>query len=467
MFEEDEMTPRSASRGMRVFTIIWFGQLVSLIGSGLTSFALGVWVYQRTGSVTLFTMIAVSASLPGVLLSPLAGALVDRWDRRTALIVGDLGSAILPLCAAFLLWTDQLAIWHIYILVAISASFAALQFPAFSAAVTLLVSKEQIGRANGMVQTAGAVAQIAAPVLAGVLIVLIQIEGVILFDFLTFLFSIGTLLLVRIPRPMASAEGAVGKGSLWAEALHGYQYVATRPGLFGLLIFFAITNFMLRLGAVLLLPLLLTFNTPRVTGLVLSIAGFGMLAGGVTMSVWGGPKRRIIGVFGFELLLGLSVLLIGLQASTGLITVAGFMAFFCIPMILGCSQAIWQVKIPPDLQGRVFSTRVMIAGATAPLAFLLAGPLSDKIFEPLLAVNGAWAGTIGQIIGVGPGRGIGFIFILAGILAALVVVAAYFYPRLRLVEKEIPDAIPDTTLKPESAEQDPQLGDIEMEAANE
>jgi DHA3 family macrolide efflux protein-like MFS transporter len=147
---------------MRAFMIVWLGQLISLVGSGLSSFALGLWVYQRSGSVTQFALIALCAVLPRIVLAPLAGALVDRWDRRMVMILSDAGASLSTLILALLLLAGQLAVWQVYLAVALSAGCAAFQEPAYAAALTQLVPRDGFGRANGMVQLAQAAADIAA-----------------------------------------------------------------------------------------------------------------------------------------------------------------------------------------------------------------------------------------------------------------------------------------------------------------
>lgn len=434
---------RPAARGMKIFTLIWAGQLISLIGSGLTSFALGVWVYQTTGSVTQYALIPLFFTLPNLLLSPLAGALVDRWDRRWVMILSDTGAALTTLAIALLFRAGQLQVWHIYLAVGVGSAFGVFQWPAYSAATTLLVPKKHYGRASGMVQLGQAIGQIISPVLAGLLVVKIQVWGVILIDFATFLFAVITLLFVHVPKPEATTEGKEGKGSLLREAAYGWTYLIVRPGLMGMLILFATLNFLMGFINALFAPMILAFTSADVLGTVLSIAGSGMLVGGLVMSVWGGSKRRIHSLLGFLILAGLSIVAIGLRPSVPLIAAAAFGFFFCIPIASGSSQAIWQSKVAPDVQGRVFSIRSMLATSAAPLAYILAGPLADRVFEPLLAVGGPLAGSVGQIIGAGPGRGIGLIFILMGILNVLATTAGYLYPRIRLVEDELPDAIAD------------------------
>lgn len=432
-----------APRGFQTFLLIWFGQLISLTGSGLTGFALGVWVYQNTGSVTQFALISLFTSLPGIVFSPIAGALVDRWDRKWAMIISDSGAGLCTLSIALLFLVDRLEVWHIYIAMGISSTFSAFQWPAYSAATTLLVPKQHLGRASGMVQISEAVAQIASPVLAGALMGIIQVQGVILIDFVTFLFAVLTLLIARVPRPEITAEGKAGQGSLLQEARYGWTYIRARPGLFGLLLFFATTNFATGIVQVLFTPLVLSFTTATILGLLLSVGGIGFLFGSLTMSIWGGPRRRVYGIFASNLLMGTVLFAAGFPPRAWILGMAAFLFFFGLPITNGCSQAIWQSKTAPDVQGRVFAVRRMIAWVSLPLAYLVAGPLADQVFEPLLAEGGLLASSVGQVIGVGVGRGIGLLYIILGLMTLLAGLVAYLYPRLRQVEIELPDFIAD------------------------
>jgi len=187
--------------------------------------------------------------------------------------------------------------------------------------------------------------------------------------------------------------------------------------------------------------LVLKFDSVTVLGTIQSIGGAGMLLGSVIMSMWRGPKLLIRGVFGFGLLYQLCILAFGLGTSFALFALANFLLFFSLPFINGYSNAIWLRKVPPDIQGRVFATINMICLSCIPVAYLVAGPLADRIFEPLMAADGLLAGSVGQILGVGPGRGIGLLFITMEIIAIVVTVAAYRYPRLWFVERELPDVI--------------------------
>ena len=446
--EEDRVAERRATRGMFVFFVIWFGQLVSLIGSGLTGFALGVWLYQSTGSATQFALNSLFALLPFLLISPVAGAVVDRWDRRKVMIVSDTGAALTTLAIVLLHNADQLSIWWIYLLTGISSASRAFQMPAYIAMITVLVPKQQYGRANGMVQLAQGIGQLIAPLLAGVLVGMIGLSGVIMIDLVSFIVAVLTLLCVRVPRPEISSDGALARGSLWHESFFGWKYIRARPGLLSLLIFFSVSNFLVSTVIVLVTPLVLSFpsGSPTVLGTVLSISGAGMLVGSILMSIWGGPQRRVHGVLGGIALGAVSIILAGLQPSALLLTATAFVFVFTIPIVAVSSQAIWQSKVAADIQGRVFAIRGMIAMSATPLAYLIAGPLADFVFQPLLKdANAPLASSVGQIIGYGPGRGIALMYIIFGLLTLVSIGVGYLYPRLRYVEDELPDAIGDPT----------------------
>jgi MFS family permease len=437
------MDERAAIRGVRTLIIVWLGQLVSLIGSGVTSFALSIWVYQRTGSATQFALIAFCGVLPSVLLSPLAGALVDRWNHRWTMILSNTGGALSALMIASLLAAGWLEIWHIYVVAAINSTLSAFLWPAYTAATTLLIPKQHLGRAGGMLQMGQAIVQLSAPGLGSLLLEIIQLQGVILFEFTACFFALATLLCVRFPKIKTTPTGGSEKDSLLHEVAYGWAYLTSRPGLLGLLIFFATSNFLSGIVGVLFGPLVLSFASPIVFGTLLSIAGIGTLVSSLVMSIWGGPQRRVQAVFRVMLLGGLCILVAGLGTSILILGIVIFL-FFCGTSVLNvCTQVIFQRKVAPYVQGRIFALRGAVTGASLPLAYLVAGPLADYVFEPLMVPDGPLAESVGQLIGVGPGRGIGLMFMVMGALTMIVTVVAYLYPRLRLVEDELPDAIPD------------------------
>lgn len=382
------MTP--VAGGWRLFACVWFGQLVSLVGTGLTTFALGLWIYTATGSVADFAFLALCGTLPAIVLSPVAGVLVDRWDRRHAMRVADTAAGLVSLAYAALIAGGHLQAWHVYTGAALSSACSALQWPAYAAMLPMLVPKAQLGRANGMVQTAQAALPIVAPPLAGMLVQWVGIAPILLLDCASFLFAVGTVSLLP-PLRVAVAGGAgaaQAAGGIWAQAAAGFSTLRAQGALLGLLGFFAALNFTVCTVEVVFTPLVLELSNPATLGALLSLGGGGMLCGGLLLTAWGGPRRRIHGVLGFGLLAGASLVVAGVFPVLPVLGATSFLVGASVPLINGCSQAIWQQRIAPELQGRVFSIRAMVAWSTAPLAYALAGPLVALAARLLEALHG-------------------------------------------------------------------------------
>ncbi|WP_224242165.1 MFS transporter [Hyalangium gracile] len=429
--------------GIRTFLIAWLGQVISATGARMTNFVLSLHVYQRTGSVTQFALTSLFTVLPTVLLSPVAGVYIDRGDRRRALLLSECGSGVCTLVLLGALRFGELSIWHINLAVAAISTFSVFQVPAFASATTLLVPREHLGRATGLVQMGEAIAELLSPALAGVLVVSLELRGILLIDVVSYAVALLLLLSVRIPRPAASQEAQAASSSLLGEATYGMSYIRERQGLRGLMVILWVSSFGVQVVWTLLTPLLLSFTTEAVLGTILSVSGVGMLAGSVLMSVWGGPSRLVYGVLGFLLLQGVVLFSGGLRPSVPLVASAAFVFCFCMPFINGCNVAIWQRKVEPSVQGRVFAVRRMVMTTAGPVAYLLAGPLADRVFEPLLAPGGALAASVGQVIGTGTGRGIGLMFLLLGVGTVLTAVLGYLNSGLRQVEATLPDAVPE------------------------
>jgi MFS family permease len=442
------MMDNQPQKNMRAFWIIWSGQLISMLGSGLTRFGLGVWIYDQTGQATPFALTALFGTLPALVLMPIGGAIADRYNRRLLMIIADTGAAIVTAIIAVMLFIGDLQIWHIYILAVFGSIFSAFQEPAYSASITMLVPKKNLARSSGIMQMGQATSTILTPILAGGLYALIGLRGVIIMDAVTYIFAISTLLTVRIPQPrpeITKIIPGVGKKSIFSDALFGWQYLRGLPGLFGLLLYFSSVNFFLSLSSVLSGPLVLSYGSATDLGIVTTVTGISMLIGSVAMSAWGGPKKKKVpALIGFIALSVTGLLISGLQSNTITISVGRFVMLIFIPFAAALSQATFQTKVPPEVQGRVFSIRGMIANSMTPLAFILSGPLADKMFEPLMAEGGSMTNTfLGSILGTGPGRGIGLMMVVSCVFMWAASLAAYTNPRIRLLEDEIPDAIPD------------------------
>ena len=432
--------------GMRAFFVVWGGQLISVIGTSVTGFALQFWVFLETGSVTQLAMVTLAVTLPATLLSPVAGALVDRWDRRLVMIGADTLAGAATLLIAFLYFTDALEIWHIYLTAGIGAVGNAFQSPAWLAAMPTLVPKKHLDRANGMTQLIEGVAFVLGPLIAGALLALSGLGAILILDLTTFAIAVGALIVVRFPR-VERTEGDE-RSSIRTEIRSGWGFLRERTGMMWLLWMYAGVNFVMSFTNVLIIPMILSFASESTAGTIFSVGGLGLVAGSLLVSIWGGFKNRIASITMGITLVGLLIAMSGVRPNA-LIIGAGFvLMLFTIPFVNTASQVLWQLKVPLGMQGRVFALRRTVASAMSPLAILAAGPLADKVFEPLLAADGALGSSVGSVIGTGPGRGIAFLVIVSGLLTAMLGQLGWLHPRVRNLETELPDILPDEAAAP-------------------
>jgi amino acid adenylation domain-containing protein len=421
------------------FLIIALGQLISMLGTGLSGFAMSVWVLRETGQVFDFSVMAVFTLLPGILMSPIAGVVADRWDRRRVMIMSDCAAAVGTLLIAILLWTNQLQIWHLFLSVTIGSIANAFQRPAYIAAVAQLVPKQQLGRANGVVQLATNMGNIFSPLLGGALLVWIGLRGVVLIDALTFLFAITTLLLVRFPNTMSRQR----EETFRQQMVGGWRFIARRPSLRAFIVFFFVYNFVSASFNVLIPPLVLASYPESVLGTVLSVMSIGVILGTFVMIITGGTRRRINGMLLATTFTGITIGAAVFRPTLLFLTVGLFVGGFISSFIDAHWQSIIQAKVPFKLQGRVTATILMIVMLTMPIGFLLWGWLADNLFEGWLQADGLLAGTVGRVIGVGDGRGTAFLLIVAGLFLLMWGLAAFRYRPLRYIEDRLPDAVPE------------------------
>lgn len=424
---------------MKTFLIIWLGQFVSRIGTALTRFALLIWLYQQTQSALSVALLGFFAFLPAILVSPFAGVWVDRLDRRKVLILADTAAGLTTLGLLILHSTGSLAVWHLYVLALLTGSFEAFQSPAYMAAVTVLVPKDQYGRAGGLRSLAEHGAQVLSPVLAGLLLLWLGIGGIMIIDLVTFAVALGTLLLVRIPMP--AKDGA--PSYFWDELRVGFHYIWDRPGLRGLTLFFTAANFFAALTYFSTLPAMIlarSGNDELALAWVQAALGTAGVAGAILMSVWGGPRRRIHGVLlaaALSFLFGDMTLALGQSVPVWI--VGALISAVFLPIIGSSNDAIWQAKVAPALQGRVFAAKAMGGQLLAPLGYLIGGVLADRYFEPAMMPGGVLVDSFGWLFGSGPGAGIALMFSIVSLLGGLMSLSCYFSPSVRHLEDDLPD----------------------------
>jgi MFS family permease/ribosomal protein S18 acetylase RimI-like enzyme len=427
---------------MFAFTIIWTGQLVSLLGTAMTAFALIIWVWQITGEATALALMAFFQFAPLLLMIPIAGALVDRWNRKLTMMLSDLAAGLGTIAILLLFLTGVLEIWHLYAIGIFIGTFGAFQWPAYSAAVTMMVDKKHYARASGMMGMTHSISGIFGPPLAAVLLVFIGIAGILVIDIITFSFAVGVLLFAHIPQPPPADDLRKDVLGVLKDSLYGFRYILDRRPLLNLQLTFFTFNLVATFGMIVMNPMILarTGSNEIVLGSVQSAAGVGGAIGGILLAVWGGPKRKINGLLGGMVAAGI-IFGIGLGIGRDMFVwmIAVFLAMITIPTLNGSSQSIWQSKVPANKQGRVFAARAVIAQMASVFAMLLVGPLADQVFEPAMMPSGALAEQFGWLVGTGPGSGMALMMLISGLFCSIVALIAFGIPSIRDVEKLIPD----------------------------
>ncbi len=420
---------------LRRFTAVTAGELVSQIGSGLTGFALGLWVYLTTGSLTEFALVEMFATLPGVLLTPLVGAVVDRSSRRRVMALANTVAGLGQGALALLAWRGDLHLAAIYLLLSLVSLAMMFERVAYLSAIPQLAPKRYAFRLNGIVQVAMGLAQVIAPLLAVAVLHTFHITGVLAIDAVSFGAVTVVLVAVRFPATLPGLR----RESLREEIARGFRYVRERRGLRDLLVYFAGLSVLTAPVFLLVTPLVLPFRAVGTIGGLLMVAGVGSIVGGLLISLWGGPQRVMAGVLGSSVLGGAAIALVGLRPSVPLIGGALFVYLLSAAIFQGCYATMVQLRVPPLLQGRVFAFVQMVSLGAAPLAYLAAGPLGERVFEPLMAPGGALAGTVGAVLGTGAGRGTALMYVLSGLAIVALTLIARRRPALWNLETALPE----------------------------
>jgi len=435
----NEQTKRPA--GMFGFTIVWLGQIVSVLASSMSQFGLTIWMFEKTQSATALGLMQVFFITPFLLISPIAGVMVDRHNRKLMMMVSDLFAGLATVMILVFQALGILQFWHLYFTSVIYGLGMAFQWPAYSAAISTMVPKEQYGRANGMMSLIEAGPGVIAPMLAGALLPIIKLTGLLFFDVATFILAIGALMVVHVPQPPRTEEGEKGRGSILKEAAYGFKYIFARPSLLGLQLIFFAGNLFAGIGFTLLAPMVLsrTGNNSLMFGSVQTAGAVGGLIGGIIMSAWGGFKKRVHGVLLGWMMSGVGMAIIGLVGGLPIWILGIVLTALVGPLVNASNQAIWQAKVAPDVQGRVFSARRLIAWLTNPISPIIAGTMADFVLEPQMRVAGGLSKTFGWLAGTGPGAGMGLLIFFCGLAAMFVGLSGYFIPAIHNADTLLPD----------------------------
>ena len=410
---------RNNDKSFLKFIIVWIGQLVSGIGGGLTAFTLGVYAYEKTQTATSFALVTLFSFLPSILLRPIGGVLADRFDRRVMMIIGDIGSAAGVGFIWFLLkYQGNIELWQIYLGVSISSIFLALQSPAYKASITDLLTEEQFAKASGLVQLASSAQYLVSPIVAGFLLSMTSIENILILDIFTFIFA--ALAVVAIKKEASNFHSDSLHLGFFKDLKEGWEVIVRKQGVLTLILIISLVTFHIGFLQSLLGPMILSFSTPQTLGTILSTSALGMIGTSLYIGI-----RKVssdyVRMLSYGLIgAGVFFALMGLSTNVYVITLNGFLFFCALPFINTSTDVLIRKSIPNEKQGRAWG----IIGVLSQIGFIVAygvsGYLADRVFNPLLVEGGILTSTIGEIIGVGNGRGIGLLFIFSGLLVVLI-----------------------------------------------
>ncbi|MEK9521052.1 amino acid adenylation domain-containing protein [Streptomyces venezuelae] len=433
-------TRRPVRPTMGRFLAIATGQQLSMIGSALTEFALPIWVYLQTGSLFQLGLLAAFGLVPGIVVAPLAGAVVDRGDRRRVMLWGDVAAGLTQAAMLVLYLGGSLEVWHCYVMISLLSASLAFQRVAWGSAVPQLVPKRYLGRANGVVQMALGLAQFLVPLIAVGILHVIGLGGILVFDVVSYLIATGVTLAVRFPDAMAATR----RESVGAEMRAGFQRALGSRYFRAMLFWFALLNIFLSPLFLLVTPLVLSFSSTASAGWVSTAAGLGAVLGGLTLLVWGGPRRmRLRGVLCATLGLAAACVLTGLRPSVAVVAAGAFGMTYGLALLNGIYATVVQTKVPMRFHGRVIAVNTMVAWSTLPIGFAVVAPLGPGLLQPLMDEGGALASSVGALIGTGDGRGIGLLYLVFGLAMAVLALVSFFVPVLARFDRDVPDAESD------------------------
>lgn len=403
---------------LRKFILLWAGELISSIGGGLTSFGLGVYIFQQTGSAASMALVTLLGFLPTLLLSVPAGALADRYDRRLLMMIGDGCSALGIVYILVCMMNGGASLAQICVGVLISAVFSALLEPAFRATITDLLTKEEFSRASGLVSLAGSARYLISPILAGFLLTVSDVKLLLAIDICTFFLTVVSAAVVRRSIGRKAAETATG---FLASIREGWRILRARKGVLLLvLVSSAITLFM-GMFQILAEPMMLSFTDAKTLGVAETVCASGMLVSGLVLGVRG-IKGNFTGVMSASLALaGLMMIGFGLFENVLPICAFGFLFFAALPFANNSLDYLTRTHIPDAAQGRVWG---------------LIGFLSQLGYVVAYAVSGVAADALGAWTGMGVGRGAALVIQVAGGMMAVIAIGMRFIRSIRQLESD-------------------------------
>ena len=421
---------------MKNFYKLWLGELISNIGSGMTAFALSVYVYEKTGSVSYISLITLLSFMPSIILSPIGGLLADRYDRRLLMIIGDLFSG---LGLVYILWNIQAgekSIVPIFVGITFSSIFTSLLEPSYRATLTDILDEENYAKASGLIQAAGSAKYLISPVIAGMILSVADIRVILLLDILTF---ITTCLMIFLVRKSMNSEMQNCKKDSFKGLLEGLFIIKENRGVYSLVIIMFFVCFFMGFIQILIRPMILALSSVKTAGMMESLCAAGLLIGSLWIGIAGIKKNysKILAVACF--FCGIFMSMTGVNKNLAIIGISTFLFFSTLPFMNSCADVLVRVSVPNELQGRVWGLISLITQMGTVTAYIISGVMADYIFEPMFNKNGILVENIGMIIGTGKGRGIGFMLILSGIGMLIMAIVIWKNGEIREVSEKCVD----------------------------
>ena len=421
---------------MKNFYKLWLGELISNIGSGMTAFALSVYVYEKTGSVSYISLITLLSFMPSIILSPIGGLLADRYDRRLLMIIGDLFSG---LGLIYILWNIQAgekSIVPIFLGITFSSIFTSLLEPSYRATLTDILDEENYAKASGLIQAAGSAKYLISPVIAGMILSVADIRVILLLDILTF---ITTCLMIFLVRKSMNSEMQNYKKDSFKGLLEGLFIIKENRGVYSLVIIMFFVCFFMGFIQILIRPMILALSSVKTAGMMESLCAVGLLIGSLWIGIAGIKKNysKILAVACF--FCGIFMSMTGVNENLAIIGISTFLFFSTLPFMNSCADVLVRVSVPNELQGRVWGLISLITQMGTVTAYIISGVMADYIFEPMFNKNGILVENIGMIIGTGKGRGIGFMLILSGIGMLIMAIVIWKNGEIREVSEKCVD----------------------------
>ena len=421
---------------MKNFYKLWLGELISNIGSGMTAFALSVYIYEKTGSVSYVSLITLLSFMPSIILSPIGGLLADRYDRRLLMIIGDLFSG---LGLVYILWNIQAgenSIVPIFVGITFSSIFTSLLEPSYRATLTDILEEENYAKASGLIQVAGSAKYLISPVIAGMILSVADIRVILLLDILTF---ITTCLMIFLVRKSMNSEMQNYKKDSFKGLLEGLFIIKENRGVYSLVIIMFFVCFFMGFIQILIRPMILALSSVKTAGMMESLCAAGLLIGSLWIGIAGIKKNysKILAVASF--FCGIFMSMTGVNKNLAIIGISTFLFFSTLPFMNSCADVLVRVSVPNELQGRVWGLISLITQMGTVAAYIISGIMADYVFEPMFNKNGILVENIGIIIGTGKGRGIGFMLILSGIGMLIMAIVIWKNGKIREVSEKCVD----------------------------